>query len=172
VKRHSAFTWRVQISAVALALAASFALASCASDSAPQPSPSASSGTPRPTVTATPTATASPVPTTTSAPTSSPTSPPADPAAAARAKVVTACQTWQASLSQDASTYPSTQAGALTIARSAAAGDAQWQPVVDTMQTLISLIGDNSSAGIAKGQQAFTDLGNECQAVGVVVNGG
>ncbi|GGF11467.1 hypothetical protein [Subtercola lobariae] len=106
----------------------------------------------------------------TSSPTQIP-APGADPAAA-RANVVLACQAWQTSLSQDSSTFPATQAQALTIAQSAAAADAQWQPVVVTMQLLISLIPDTSAEGVAQGQKAFTGLGTECGAVGVVVNAG
>ncbi|MEF2978903.1 hypothetical protein [Subtercola sp. YIM 133946] len=168
-------TCRVIGAAVALALAGTLALSACTGQAAPTPVPTTASATPTHTATVAPTVPATATPTVTSSPTNpqttSPTDP-ADPAAAARANVVSACETWQTSLSQDASTFPGTQAGALALAQSAAAGDAQWQPVVDTMQTLVSLIGDNSSAGVAKGQAAFTDLGNECQAVGVVVNGG
>ncbi|MCU1476031.1 MAG: hypothetical protein JWQ64_724 [Subtercola sp.] len=158
--------------AVVTALVTALALSGCSGQASPTPAPSTSVGTPSPSVTATLTPPATPTtsPATTTPPAS--TTPAGDQAAAARADVVTACQTWQSSLSQDSTTFPVTQAKALTQAQSAASGDPQWQPVVDTMQTLVSLIGDNSSSGIATGQQAFTVLGNECQTVGVVVNGG
>lgn len=76
------------------------------------------------------------------------------------------------SLSQDPSSFPATQASALTSAQTAASADPSYTPMAQTMRLLISLIGDNSSAALARGQSAFTDLSNQCRAVGVLVNGG
>ncbi|WP_386259627.1 hypothetical protein [Subtercola frigoramans] len=95
-----------------------------------------------------------------------------NPSSAALASVVLACQSWQTSLSQDKATFPTTQAAAAAQVSAAAAVDSQWQTLASDMSYLVSVIDDTSSEAQAKGQQTFTDLSNQCLAVGVTVNGG
>ncbi|MDF2443720.1 MAG: hypothetical protein JWR01_1923 [Subtercola sp.] len=164
--------WMVPVALVGVLL-----LAGCAGDKAPvgssaTPSATASSAAP------TPSLTPSLPPTATVPATSSPSVPPTvapDPqptTATPLTLIVDACTAWQSSLSQDAATFPVTQAGAAQQAAGAAAGDAAWQPLASDMAGLVALAGDTSSEGTAKGQQLFTDLSTRCGAVGVTVSAG
>ncbi|RFA08248.1 hypothetical protein B7R54_02660 [Subtercola boreus] len=86
--------------------------------------------------------------------------------------VVDACTSWQSSLSQDAATFPATQAQAAQSAAGAASSDSVWQPLASDMAELVALAGDTSSEGMAKGQELFTDLSTRCGEIGVTVSAG
>ncbi|CAN5300092.1 hypothetical protein BH09ACT6_BH09ACT6_27500 [soil metagenome] len=86
--------------------------------------------------------------------------------------MVLACQSWQTSLGQDAVTFPVTQAEAAKHVEAAAAADSRWQALASDMQYLVSVVNDTSADALARGQEVFTDLTNQCLSAGVTVNGG
>ncbi|RFA15727.1 hypothetical protein B7R21_03190 [Subtercola boreus] len=164
---------------VPVALVGVLLLAGCAGDKAPggssaTPSATGSTATPMPTFTPSATPTAPATAPATPAPSVSPTSVPEPQPTTATplATIVGACTSWQSSLSEDAATFPVTQAGAAQQAAVAAAGDAAWQPLASDMAQLVALAGDTSSAGMETGQQLFTDLSTRCGSVGVTVSAG
>jgi hypothetical protein len=106
------------------------------------------------------------------APSTDPTDPAVPPAEAAFDAVVDACLSWQESLSQDAATFPATQAHAAELAAAGAAADAKWQTLASDMAGLVAIGTDTSSDAVAQGQQLFTDLSTQCGSVGVTVNAG